>query len=254
VVLLVLVTLATLSQAWSPGPEEEEDMPLFDLEEDEDEELVEPEVEMVRGPSAYDTLMATPLPDSYSALDLGLVTPAKNQGGCNTCVAFATAAALETCLMKAAGGSFGQSRSAAGAASVSSVSPSATSPGHQFPDLSEQQLIDCRLGNHTCNARVPTYEYLRYIVDNKLQVTDEASYPYQEAKKYAGDRYPTCPITAPYSIGARVTDWVTYGMVWLGWPREGSEDRFPGRHLPPFFAYQRVPDHRQLLCARHPQG
>ena len=218
-VLLVLVSLATLSLAWSPVLEEEE-------------ALVEPEVEMVRGPSAYDTLMATPVPDSYSAVDLGLVTPAKNQGTCLTCVAFATAAALETCLMKAAGGSFGQSRSAAGAGtgtvSVPSVSPSAASTGQQFPDLSEQQLIDCRKENKTksCWATAPTWAYIKYIVDNKLQVTDEASYPYLEAKRYDGYRHPTCPVTAPYSIGAKVTDWVSDGRSSVGWPRalEGSEE------------------------------
>ena len=42
-------------------------------------------------------------PRSYNAVDAGLVGPIQNQGQCQSCVAFATIAALETCLAKIRG-------------------------------------------------------------------------------------------------------------------------------------------------------
>ena len=40
------------------------------------------------------------LPASYDAVKAGLVTPVKSQGGCGSCVAFATAGIAETCFAK----------------------------------------------------------------------------------------------------------------------------------------------------------
>lgn len=41
------------------------------------------------------------LPAQYDAREAGLITPAKNQGGCGSCAAFAANACLETCMVKA---------------------------------------------------------------------------------------------------------------------------------------------------------
>ena len=43
------------------------------------------------------------VPASYNAVTQGLVTPAKNQGECGSCSAFATIAVIETCFAKLLG-------------------------------------------------------------------------------------------------------------------------------------------------------
>jgi cathepsin L len=46
------------------------------------------------------------LPESYDSREFGLVTPAKDQGGCGSCWAFARTKAFEAALLKSEGGSF----------------------------------------------------------------------------------------------------------------------------------------------------
>ena len=74
------------------------------------------------------------LPASYDSVSQGHVSPVKNQGGCGSCVAFATMGLLETCFKKKVG---------------------------EFGDYSEQHLLDC------------AYEH-RGIYDNFPEVGDEA--------------------------------------------------------------------------------
>merc|ERR1712241_1322611 len=80
------------------------------------------------------------VPESYNSVKLGNVSPVKNQGGCGSCVAFATIAVVETCFKRTVG---------------------------TFGDYSEQHLLDCgfnKNGNegwiNGCNgAWNPGYAY-----------------------------------------------------------------------------------------------
>merc|ERR1712241_850267 len=58
----------------------------------------------------------TEVPESYNSVSLGNVSPVKSQGGCGSCVAFATVALVETCFKKTVG---------------------------TFGDYSEQHFVDC---------------------------------------------------------------------------------------------------------------
>jgi Papain family cysteine protease len=72
----------------------------------------------------WDAVEMAALPVSYDARDEGIVTPAKDQGACGSCWAFASAAAMESHLMKTFG--FGAL------------------------DLSEQQQVSCNLNMSGC--------------------------------------------------------------------------------------------------------
>ena len=63
----------------------------------------------------------------FSPLFLGLVTKVKDQGNCGSCVAFATAAAMEICFKKAA--------------HVEKLTL-------EDLDISEEQMLDCGLGQN----------------------------------------------------------------------------------------------------------
>ena len=76
------------------------------------------------------------IPSSYSSLDKELVSEVKNQLQCGSCVAFSTVAAIETCFKKLTG---------------------------VFGDYSEQQLVDCgigQIGGNGCDGAGLT-SYLR---------------------------------------------------------------------------------------------
>ena len=142
--------------------------------------LVEPEISPVdeRSERYFSELLLkrASTPSSYSAVDLGLVSPVKNQAQCGSCVAFATMAAIETCFKKVTGGAFG--------------------------DFSEQQLVDCgyqQNGANGCNG-APTFSYTKYVADSSLELTHESSYPYLNTQPKL-----TCPSTQPFSVGAKVT-------------------------------------------------
>merc|ERR1719464_2055688 len=141
--------------------------------------LLEPEIKPVDARSErYIASLLTrraSVPASYSAVDAGLVSPVKNQKQCGSCVAFASMAAIETCLKKATGGAFG--------------------------DFSEQQLVDCgyqQNGANGCNG-APTYSYIQYVADTSLELTHESTYPYLNTAPTL-----TCPTTEPYNTGAKV--------------------------------------------------
>jgi len=108
------------------------------------------------------------VPDQYDAVAEGLVTPARNQGGCGSCTAFATMSSVETCFKKASG---------------------------EFGDYSEQQLVDCAYraydgyGPFGCKGAWID-SYLRWIVDNKIRLASEDQYPYKSVRE-------ECPIESP---------------------------------------------------------
>jgi len=117
------------------------------------------------------------VPDSYSAVDEGLVSPVKNQQyPCGSCVAFALISSVETCFKKVTG---------------------------VFGDYSEQQLMDCGYEGkeiNACEGGNPR-DYFNWLNNSKNHLTDEKTYPYRNA---AG----TCPNEPlkPYNQGAKISD------------------------------------------------
>ena len=49
---------------------------------------------------SQESLSRATVPAAYDAIKAGLVTPVRSQGACGSCVAFATAAVVETCFAK----------------------------------------------------------------------------------------------------------------------------------------------------------
>jgi len=117
------------------------------------------------------------VPDSYSSVDAGIVSPVKEQGQCGSCVAFASMAAIETCFKNFTG---------------------------VFGDYSEQQLIDCgykQEGANGCHG-APPHAYLTWAARDKIVLASEAQYPYENL-----DPRLKCPAVVPvFNQGARITD------------------------------------------------
>merc|ERR1719264_45652 len=141
--------------------------------------LLEPEIKPVDEISEryIESLLASraSVPASYSAVSAGLVSSVKNQKTCGSCVAFASMAAIETCMKKASGG--------------------------KLADFSEQQIVDCGYGKNGargCNG-ASTYAYIKYVVDNSLALTHESTYPYLNTSPKL-----TCPTVKAYNTGAKV--------------------------------------------------
>ena len=89
----------------------------------------------------------------YSELNIGLVSPVKNQGECGSCVAFASMALIESCYYQLSG---------------------------EFLDYSEQQLIDCargHLGADGCKGS-STNAYLDWAETFNNVFATSAEYPY----------------------------------------------------------------------------
>jgi len=97
------------------------------------------------------------VPSNYNATDKGLVSPVKDQGNCGSCAAFASMGCIETCFKKVSG-------------------------AKNFDDLdySEQQLLDCALGQpgiNGCNGAWP-HAYLKWVSDNNITFHSEDDYKY----------------------------------------------------------------------------
>jgi hypothetical protein len=117
------------------------------------------------------------LPSAYDARDAGIVTPAKDQGGCGSCWAFASVGAMESHLLKAYG--FGPS------------------------DLSEQQQVSCNTSMWGCsggNSTAPRYW------ENKGPI-HETCFPYTARDTTA------CAEDQCEQLGYRVVDWHTVGTT-----------------------------------------
>merc|ERR1719219_2185157 len=114
------------------------------------------------------------VPSSYSAVDLGLVSPVKSQKQCGSCVAFSNMAMVETCFKKITG---------------------------VFGDYSEQQMVDCAYGDKNgawgCGGAYP-HAYNKWAGDNKVEFASEDDYPYTA-------RLGTCPSEiTPLNQGAKI--------------------------------------------------
>jgi len=116
------------------------------------------------------------VPESYSSVDRGHVSPVKNQRQCGSCVAFATMSSVETCYKKLTG---------------------------VFGDYSEQQFVDCGFGQNGangCNGAAP-HAYAKWAGDRNDGLAHESSYPYLNTKPKL-----TCPASLPvYNQGAKVS-------------------------------------------------
>ena len=117
-------------------------------------------------------------PAAYSSVDLGYVSPVKNQKQCGSCVAFSNMALVETCFKKVTG---------------------------TFGDYSEQQFVDCGYGQNGasgCNGAAP-HAYVKWAKDNAaMGLFHESTYPY----KNTNPTY-TCPALPSYNQGAGVSDY-----------------------------------------------
>merc|ERR1719360_46125 len=133
---------------------------------DADSELFFAAVRMTRGSA----------PDSYSSVDEGLVSGVKNQDTCGSCVAFSTAAAVETCFMKQTG---------------------------RLGDVPEQEFVDCGYGQEGaagCNG-AQIYSYGKYWADNSKTLSHESLYAYKDT-----DTDYTCSNLDEYKMGAQITN------------------------------------------------
>merc|ERR1712168_136609 len=122
------------------------------------------------------------VPESYSSVDEGLVSPVKNQKQCGSCVAFATMNCVETCYKKITG---------------------------VFGDYAEQQMVDCGYGKggFGCNGAYP-HAYAKWAGDRGKGLASESQYPYKNTSPSL-----TCSSRIPvYNQGARVSgSYYTYG-------------------------------------------
>jgi len=134
-------------------------------------------------------LEAMPLASGHSVRDLrteGVITPAKHQGSCGACWAFAAIACVETaCLL-----------------GNPSLSPEAF-------DLSEQQLVSCdtevwqlEFGT-TCNYGCQGGSAVAFEFMRQYGIATEASFPYSSGGGGSG----TCPATPLAPSGCQVVAW-----------------------------------------------
>merc|ERR1712198_681486 len=115
------------------------------------------------------------VPNSYSSVEKGFVSPVKNQYNCGSCVAFASTAAIETCFKKKVG---------------------------VFGDYSEQQLVDCGYKQHGANgcAGAAPHAYIQWADENKIRLAHESQYPYKN-----NETDYTCPSLPVCNQGVRIS-------------------------------------------------
>merc|ERR1712198_766830 len=96
-------------------------------------------------------------PASYSSVDLGNVSPVKDQKQCGSCVAFSNMALVETCFKKVTG---------------------------VFGDYSEQEFVDCGYGQNGangCDGAAP-HAYVKWSKDSGMGLFRESTYPYKNTE------------------------------------------------------------------------
>jgi len=141
---------------------------------------------LVAGFALFGACLAQPgsspsnLPDSYSAVDEGLVSPVKNQQyPCGSCVAFALISSVETCFKKVTG---------------------------VFGDYSEKQLMVCGYKGplDACHGANPQ-DYFTWLNNSKNHLTDEKTYPYLLTPFNTAGGCPNKPLK-PYKQGAKISN------------------------------------------------
>jgi C1A family cysteine protease len=140
----------------------------------------------------------------------GAVTSVKNQGSCGSCYAFAVVGVTESMHM--------------------------ISRGSYFPDLSEQQIVDCSTENSGCGGGWRD-KAMNYIKNNGL--VSEFSYPYTGAKgscKQSSGTWKVNSVTlhsgcaalrqavrkGPIAVGVAASSWSFYGSGIYQCPSTGS--------------------------------
>ncbi len=142
------------------------------------------------------------LPPAYDARDEGIVTPAKNQGSCGSCWAFASTGALESHILEA---NLGHAPSPDLAERIESdewriyLPLVVQSSSRTIPDLSEQQQVSCNTAMSGCSGGNSTA--LRYW--EAKGPLEESCFPYT-ANDWTPCAEGQCP-QLPY----RVTGWHT---------------------------------------------
>ena len=104
------------------------------------------------------------VPASYSSVDLGYVSPVRDQGNCGSCVGFATLALVETCFKKSLG---------------------------KFGDYSEQHLLDCAYNGDTvngCEGAAPE-GYAQWLKEKEPKLASETNYPYKAKRQTCRSDY-----------------------------------------------------------------
>ncbi len=128
-------------------------------------------------------------PATYDAREHGRISPVKDQGQCGSCTAFASGAAIETCLKDA----------------------SKSLKDHA--DISEQYLLDCGMAAHDADGCQGTHNlvtYIRQLADNfGGQTPHENTTPYKQTASSA-----SCDQSAAkYKSGSKVTKWHQFSDV-----------------------------------------
>jgi len=149
----------------------------------------------------FDTfrLSRATVPDAYSSVDEGHVTPVKNQRACGSCTAFANLAAVETCFARKLGGA------------------------QQTGDYSEQQFLDCGFNrtNIAWGCEGAALEsYVKWFQQKNPELANEKGYPYTSGSTgtptkdtHSDD---TCQQYDPYFQGVSLTGGY--------WTRDADED------------------------------
>ena len=104
------------------------------------------------------------VPASYNSVELGYVSPVKDQGNCGSCVGFATLALVETCFKKSLG---------------------------KFGDYSEQHLLDCAFNGDTVNGcqGASPQGYAKWLKEKDPKLASEKNYPYVAKKQTCRSDY-----------------------------------------------------------------
>ena len=123
----------------------------------------------------YASIDKAAAPSSFDWRDYGVVTPAKDQGYCGSCWAFASAGVMESKILLAGGPVF---------------------------DLSEQQLVSCDLSQYGCCGGY--MDALEYWYGNN---------PWEESCTAYGDYFTSCPTQRNVPCGSLSCDNVAYNTA-----------------------------------------
>ena len=180
-----------------------------DVGNDPEEGPVSKGIRAATSPSALNILFFFNAPWDWRGVG-GAVTSVKNQGACGSCYAFAVVGVTESMHM--------------------------ISRGSYFPNLSEQQIVDCSTENLGCGGGWIT-KAMKYIRDNGL--VSESTYPYTGVKaacKYNSGSWKVSSYTThlgcaalrtavrkgPIAVGLAASSWGSYASGVFTCPSTGN--------------------------------